>query len=89
MLGEHALMVKFVACGDLSGWDSDKSYALGEDYVYTPPVAPPINPNYAGYQLKFKPKPSQVEAMMKADAGAGSEEVLERGTRSDGEEEES
>jgi tRNA (cytidine32/guanosine34-2'-O)-methyltransferase len=60
LLGPNALVIKFVACGDLSGWDPDKSYPLeseeiGTDkYVYTPPVQAPINPNYAEYLQRFK-----------------------------------
>lgn len=48
-LGLQALVVPFVACGDLSGWDADKSYPLGEGYVYIEPVQPPISPNYQTY----------------------------------------
>jgi hypothetical protein len=46
-----------VACGDLSGFDADKSYALSSSssaYVYRPPVAPPIHPNYYTYQQQQK-----------------------------------
>ena len=50
MLGPSALVVPFVACGDLSGYDADKSYPLdmeGEEaYSYREPVQPPIHPNY-------------------------------------------
>ena len=52
-LGPAAVVVPFVACGDLSGFDADKSYALSSSssaYVYRPPVAPPIHPNYYTYQ---------------------------------------
>ena len=45
-------MVPFVACGDLSGYDADKSYPLElkeKRYEYKEPVQPPINPNYATY----------------------------------------
>lgn len=70
LLGPNALVMKFVACGDLSGWDADKSYPLeseelGLTYQYTPPVQPPINPNYASYLQRFKQreesKPSEVD----------------------------
>ena len=59
MLGPSALVVPFVACGDLSGFDSDKSYPLqlateSESYVYREPVQPPINPNYRSYQQRLK-----------------------------------
>lgn len=36
----------FVACGDLSAFDSDASYTLPEDYVSLDPVQPPIAPPY-------------------------------------------
>ena len=31
-------IVPFMACGDLDGWDSDRSYSLDENYKYTEPV---------------------------------------------------
>lgn len=50
LLGPSSLVVPFVACGDLSGFDPDKSYPLdlddGVQYVYRDPVQPPIKPNY-------------------------------------------
>ncbi|RYG68934.1 RlmE family RNA methyltransferase [archaeon] len=52
LMGHNALMVPFVACGDLSGFDSDMSYPLevqGQQYSYVEPVQPPINPNYHTY----------------------------------------
>lgn len=40
----------FVTCGDLSAYDSDRSYPLdlqdGSEYKYTPPTQPPISPPY-------------------------------------------
>lgn len=41
-------LVPFLACGDLSGWDADRSYDLptGEGYVPLDPVAPPTAPPY-------------------------------------------
>ncbi|QLI66599.1 uncharacterized protein G6M90_00g036950 [Metarhizium brunneum] len=36
----------FVACGDLSAFDSDASYLLPEDHVSLDPVQPPIAPPY-------------------------------------------
>lgn len=36
----------FIACGDLSAWDSDASYALPEGYVSLDPVQPPTAPPY-------------------------------------------
>ena len=39
-------IVPFLACGDLSAYDSDMSYPLDESYVYTPPTQAPIDPPY-------------------------------------------
>jgi tRNA (cytidine32/guanosine34-2'-O)-methyltransferase len=50
--GPDALTVPFVACGDLSGYDADKSYPLGGDYEYRDPVQPPIHPNYHSFQQR-------------------------------------
>jgi tRNA (cytidine32/guanosine34-2'-O)-methyltransferase len=36
----------FIACGDLSAWDSDATYALPEGYVTLDPVQPPTAPPY-------------------------------------------
>lgn len=39
--------IPFVACGDLSSsFDADGSHAVGEDYNWTDPVAPPTIPPY-------------------------------------------
>jgi len=51
-------LVKFVACGDLSGFDSDQSYPLILDeneetpYEYKDPVQKPINPPYKEFLYK-------------------------------------
>lgn len=46
----HGIIVPFLACGDLSGYDADQSYPLpvGPDGTYVPlqPVQPPIAPAY-------------------------------------------
>lgn len=50
--GDHAgdkrtrWIAPFIACGDLSAFDSDASYQLPEDYVSLDPVQPPIAPPY-------------------------------------------
>ncbi|XP_005358142.1 putative tRNA (cytidine(32)/guanosine(34)-2'-O)-methyltransferase isoform X1 [Microtus ochrogaster] len=48
--GPARFIVPFVACGDLSAYDSDCSYPLdledGSEYKYTPPTQPPIAPPY-------------------------------------------
>ncbi|KAK0742349.1 FtsJ-like methyltransferase-domain-containing protein [Apiosordaria backusii] len=36
----------FIACGDLSAFDSDASYKLAADHVSLPPVQPPTAPPY-------------------------------------------
>ncbi len=56
LFGPSALVVPFVACGDLCGFDSDKSYPLDLDqsgsYQHREPVQPPIHPNYYAYQQR-------------------------------------
>lgn len=37
-------VVPFVACGDLSGWDADRTYELPETWLE--PVQKPIHPAY-------------------------------------------
>ncbi|XP_076307104.1 tRNA (cytidine(32)/guanosine(34)-2'-O)-methyltransferase-like isoform X2 [Tachypleus tridentatus] len=48
--GPNRIIVPFIACGDLSGFDSDRTYPLelkeGKEYVYHPPVQTPIDPPY-------------------------------------------
>ena len=68
IVGPSALIVPFVACGDLSGfeYDPDKSYPLqlvqeekdssNSSYSYTAPVQPPIAPNYHSYLEKKREK---------------------------------
>jgi len=48
MTGPNREIVPFVACGDLSGFDSDSTYDTRTDSTYQPltPVQPPINPPY-------------------------------------------
>lgn len=43
---EHRWIPSFIACGDLSAWDSDATYALPPDYVALDPVQPPTAPPY-------------------------------------------
>jgi tRNA (cytidine32/guanosine34-2'-O)-methyltransferase len=42
----------FIACGDLSGFDSDATYALPPDHVSLDPVQPPTDPPYKGAMEK-------------------------------------
>lgn len=48
--GPNKVYIPFLACGDLSGYDSDRSYPLprGADGAYQSldPVQPPIAPPY-------------------------------------------
>ena len=45
--GGAKALIPFVACGDLSGWDADRSYALDAGaYAPLAPVQPPIDPPY-------------------------------------------
>jgi len=46
LLGPNRVIVPFIACGDLKGFDSDGTYSLEEGYSYRGPNAPPINPPY-------------------------------------------
>lgn len=48
--GPNRVIVPFLACGDLSAYDSDRTYPLeleaGKGYTYLPPTQSPINPPY-------------------------------------------
>uniref|UniRef100_A0A8C5PHV0 FtsJ RNA 2'-O-methyltransferase 1 n=1 Tax=Leptobrachium leishanense TaxID=445787 RepID=A0A8C5PHV0_9ANUR len=48
--GPNRVIVPFLACGDLSAYDSDRTYPLqlegGKEYSYVPPTQPPICPPY-------------------------------------------
>ncbi|ORZ30395.1 FtsJ-like methyltransferase-domain-containing protein [Catenaria anguillulae PL171] len=47
LTGPARFIVPFVACGDLSGWDADQTYALDLDtYQRLDPVQPPTMPPY-------------------------------------------
>ncbi|PWY83729.1 FtsJ-domain-containing protein [Aspergillus sclerotioniger CBS 115572] len=43
---ENRWIPRFIACGDLSAWDSDASYTLPPDHVSLDPVQPPTAPPY-------------------------------------------
>ena len=52
-------LIPFVACGDLSGWDADRSYDLpAEGYVRLDPVQPPTAPAYKSAIQRAKAQPS-------------------------------
>lgn len=47
--GPNRIIIPFIACGDLSSFDADRSYPLeieGKQYEYHLPVQTPINPPY-------------------------------------------
>uniref|UniRef100_A0A3B4CH60 Putative tRNA (cytidine(32)/guanosine(34)-2'-O)-methyltransferase n=1 Tax=Pygocentrus nattereri TaxID=42514 RepID=A0A3B4CH60_PYGNA len=48
--GPNRIIVPFLACGDLSAFDSDRTYPLqldsNKEYQYLPPTQPPIRPPY-------------------------------------------
>ncbi|CAH1239578.1 FTSJ1 [Branchiostoma lanceolatum] len=50
LAGVNRVIVPFLACGDLSGYDADMTYPLqlpqGEAYVQLPPTQGPISPPY-------------------------------------------
>ncbi|KAJ8329724.1 tRNA (uridine-2'-O-)-methyltransferase trm7 [Batrachochytrium dendrobatidis] len=55
LTGINRCIVPFMACGDLSGFDSDMTYPLpetenGETYTPLNPVQAPINPPYKSFQ---------------------------------------
>jgi len=51
--GINRVIVPFLACGDLSAYDSDRTYNLDESYTYKPPTQGPISPPYEkAQQLK-------------------------------------
>ncbi|KAF7716048.1 Transfer RNA methyltransferase [Penicillium ucsense] len=43
---DHRWIPSFIACGDLSAWDSDATYTLPPNYVTLDPVQPPTAPPY-------------------------------------------
>ncbi|CAM4619149.1 tRNA (cytidine(32)/guanosine(34)-2'-O)-methyltransferase [Lepidochelys kempii] len=70
--GPNRVIVPFLACGDLSSYDSDRTYPLqlapGKEYSYVPPTQPPIRPPYQeacflkrNNRLAREPGPSRLE----------------------------
>ncbi len=53
LTGSNRVIVPFVTCGDLSGYDADKSYPL-EEGEYIEPIQKPINAAYQVYLDKRK-----------------------------------
>merc|ERR1719495_2387140 len=59
--GINRVIVPFLACGDLSAYDSDRTYSLGPGYQYHPPTQQPINPPYkAALDIKRGARPVAV-----------------------------
>lgn len=53
LTGANRIVVPFVACGDLSGYDSDQTYYIDESYERVEAVQKPINPPYkAALEMK-------------------------------------
>lgn len=46
LLGLNRIIIPFVVCGDLSGYDADENYSIKEEKEYITPSHPPINPPY-------------------------------------------
>lgn len=53
--GSNSIIVPFLACGDLSGFDSDQIYELPEDHQVVEPIQTPINPPY-NFALELRKK---------------------------------
>jgi tRNA (cytidine32/guanosine34-2'-O)-methyltransferase len=46
MTGPNSIIVPFLACGDLSGYDADQTYQLDDNYIPHEPIQKPIDPPY-------------------------------------------
>ncbi len=48
VVGPNRVVVPFIACGDLRGFDSDTTYVIEDSSAYRtlPPAQPPIKPPY-------------------------------------------
>jgi tRNA (cytidine32/guanosine34-2'-O)-methyltransferase len=72
--GPNKVYIPFLACGDLSGYDSDRSYPLpstegGGSYQSLDPVQPPIAPPY---KTALEMKKASSHGAAGADAGRSS-----------------
>ena len=61
--GPNRYIVPFMACGDLSAYDSDMTYPLDKDYEYRPPTQAPIDPPYKT-ALEMKRNEDGIEEQM-------------------------
>lgn len=64
-----------MACGDLSGYDADSCYELGDDYTPHNPVQPPLSAAY-------------LDVCRKARVSTGAEGLAKRANVDDNEEKE-
>jgi hypothetical protein len=60
LVGVNRVIVPFLACGDLSAYDSDKTYPLPEGSVPLPPTQPPIDPPYLKVRRASSPGPRSI-----------------------------
>ncbi len=74
MNAEQRLILPFVACGDLSGYDADSCYELDEDYTPLEPVQPPLSAAY----LDVCRKARSAGAAKQEDGGATEEAAISR-----------
>ena len=71
-VGPNRYIVPFLACGDLSAYDSDKSYPLNlgaaaAAYKYHEPVQKPIDPPYKTYFAEKRGADNLEEKMSECD----------------------
>jgi tRNA (cytidine32/guanosine34-2'-O)-methyltransferase len=53
-LGANRVIVPFMACGDINGYDADQTYPLDTLYVTLDPVQPPITAPYKSFIENIK-----------------------------------
>ncbi|XP_068027114.1 LOW QUALITY PROTEIN: tRNA (cytidine(32)/guanosine(34)-2'-O)-methyltransferase [Melanerpes formicivorus] len=90
--GPSRVIVPFVACGDLSCYDPDRTYPLQLDpqkpYSYVPPRPPPIAPPYAQACAQRRHRPGGAARRGQGEEGEGASGEEEEGALDKGEEEE-
>eukprot|EP00045_Choanoeca_perplexa_P010456 m.105730 g.105730 ORF g.105730 m.105730 type:complete len:306 (-) comp15289_c0_seq1:1983-2900(-) len=72
LVGINRTIVPFLACGDLSAYDSDKTYPLVEGAAPLDPVQAPINPNYSK-ACKLKKEQAVGVKQARAETGAAAD----------------
>lgn len=77
--GPNRFIVPFLACGDLSAYDSDKTYPLkledGKEYTYREPTQKPINPPYKAALEKKRGKGEATNAEDEDDTTGVEEDI--------------